>query len=380
MEFSEKNQDFPQSKDALKTEEYFINMGPQHPSTHGVLRLVLNLDGETVLDVVPHLGYIHRGIEKMCESNTWIQNVHLTDRIDYLSAMHCNWAYCLAVEKLAQIAVPSRAEYIRVLVSELNRLASHCLWFGAYGMDVGAQTAFFYGFRERELIVDLLEELCGQRLTYHYIRIGGVACDLPVGFENKVKTILPVLKKAILEYEELISKNIIFQMRTKDIGVLNSKRAVAYGCSGPVLRASGICFDLRKDETYSVFKNCVFDIPVGEKGDSWDRYQVRIEEMRQSIRILEQILEMIPEGTIAEKIPRVFKPPVGESYARLETSRGEMGVYVASDGSVKPTRVKFRTACFNNLECLPEISRGLKVADVVSILGSLDLVIPDIDR
>jgi len=369
----------PQSKDALKTEEYWINMGPQHPSTHGVLRLVMKLDGETVLQVVPHLGYIHRSIERMCEWDTYPQLVHFTDRMDYLSAMMTNWSYVQSVEKSMGVVVPERAEYIRVMMAELNRLASHAMWFGAYCMDLGAATAFFYGFREREMVVDLFESICGQRLTYNYMRIGGVAKDLTDDFAPRVRDICETFKRAIAEYEGLVTCNVIFQQRTKGIGVLTAEKAISYGCSGPVLRGSGVKHDLRKDEPYSVYGRFQFDVPVGSKGDCFDRYQVRIEEMRQSVRILEQAIAQVPGGPFIADVKAV-RPPKGDWYARLETARGDMGVYFVSQGGVKPYRMKFRTACFNNLACLPEIGVGWKVADVVSILGSLDVVIPDIDR
>ncbi len=369
----------PQSKDLLKTEEYWVNMGPQHPSTHGVLRLVMKLDGESVLQVIPHLGYIHRSIERMSEWDVYPQLIHLTDRMDYLSAMLTNWSYCMAVEKSMNLVLPERAEYIRVMMGELNRLSSHCLWFGAYGMDLGAATAFFYGFRERELIVDLLEAVCGARLTYNYMRIGGVAKDLPEDFIPRVKDICETIKRAIVQYEGLVTGNVIFQQRTKGIGVLTKEQAISFGCSGPVLRASGVKFDLRKDETYSVYNHFDFDVPTGSLGDCWDRYVVRIEEMRQSVRILEQAITKIPEGPVMADVKSI-RPAKGETYSRLETARGDMGVYIVSQGGPKPYRVKYRTACFNNLACLPAISVGWKISDVVSILGSLDVVIPDIDR
>jgi NADH-quinone oxidoreductase subunit D len=369
----------PQSKDALKTEEYWINMGPQHPSTHGVLRLVMKLDGETVLQVVPHLGYIHRSMERMSEWDVYPQLIHFTDRMDYLSAMLTNWAYVQSVEKSLGVQVPERAEYIRVMVGELNRLASHAMWFGAYCMDLGAATAFFYGFRERELIVDLFEAICGQRLTYNYMRIGGVAKDLTEDFIPRVKVICETMKRALDEYEGLVTKNVIFQERTQGIGVLSAEKAISYGCSGPVLRGSGVKKDLRKDDPYSVYDRFEFDIPTASSGDCWGRYLVRMEEMRQSVRILEQAMRQIPEGPVMADVKAV-RPPKGEYFARLETARGDMGVYFVSQGGTKPYRMKYRTACFSNLACLPEISRGWKVADVVSILGSLDVVIPDIDR
>jgi NADH-quinone oxidoreductase subunit D len=370
----------PQSKDALKTEEYWINMGPQHPSTHGVLRLVMKLDGETVLQVVPHLGYIHRAKERMSEWDVYPQLVHLTDRMDYLSGMLCNWAYTRAVESsLPGLVIPERAEYIRVMMAEISRLASHTMWFGAYCMDLGAATAFFYGFREREMCVDLMEAVSGARLNFNYIRVGGVAKDLTEDFIPKVKDICETIKRACDEYEGLVTKNVIFQQRTKGIGVLSREKAISYGTGGPVLRGSGVKFDLRKDDPYGVYDRFAFDVPTAETGDCWGRYQVRMEEMRQSVRILEQAVKQIPEGPVMADV-KAIRPPKGEYFSRSETARGEMGVYFVSEGGTKPYRMKYRTACFSNLAPLAEISVGCKVADVVSILGSLDVVIPDIDR
>jgi NADH-quinone oxidoreductase subunit D len=369
----------PQAKDALKTEEYWINMGPQHPSTHGVLRLVMKVDGETVLQVIPHLGYIHRAKERMSEWDVYPQLVHLTDRMDYLSGMLCNWAFCNSVEKGMGLAIPERAEYIRVIMAELSRLASHTMWFGAYCMDLGAVSAFFYGFREREMVVDLFEAVSGARLNFNYIRIGGVAKDVNEDFVPRVRQICETIKRAVDEYEGLVTKNVIFQMRTKGIGILSAEKAISYGCGGAVLRGSGVKFDLRKNDPYSIYPQLQFDIPTGKNGDCWDRYQVRMEEMRQSVRILEQAIAKLPEGPVMADV-KAIRPPKGEFFARQETARGEMGVYFVSQGGTKPYRMKYRTACFNNLAPLGEMSVGWKIADVVSILGSLDVVIPDIDR
>lgn len=371
----------PEAKDGLKTEEYYINMGPQHPSTHGVLRLVMRLDGETVLEVIPHLGYIHRSMERMSEWDDLTQCIHLTDRQDYLSGMLCNWAMCLSIEKAAGLVVPERAEYIRVIIGELNRLSSHCLWFGAFCMDLGAVSAFFYGFREREQIVDLFEAVCGARLTYNYIRPGGVAKDVTEDFEAKVKEICQTLKTAIVEYETLVSGNAIFQMRTKGVGVLSREKAISYGCSGPTARASGVDIDLRRDDPYSIYDRFDFKIPVATEGDCLARYTVRIEEMRQSISIIEQALAGMPAGPVMGTVPRLLKLPKGEeTYSRLETARGDMGVYLVGNGTTRAYRCKYRSACFSNLSALAEMSVGHKIADVVAILGSIDVVIPDIDR
>jgi NADH-quinone oxidoreductase subunit D/NADH-quinone oxidoreductase subunit C/D len=320
-------------------------------------------------------------MERMSEWDDLTQCVHLTDRQDYLSGMLCNWALCLGIERSAGLVVPERAEYIRVIMGELNRLSSHCLWFGAFCMDLGAFSAFFYGFREREMIVDLFEAVCGARLTYNYIRPGGVARDITPDFEDKARDICETLKKAIEEYETLVTGNIIFRKRTEGIGVLSAEKALSYGVSGPTLRASGPAIDLRKTDPYSIYDRFDFDIPTATQGDCLARYNVRIEEMRQSIRIIEQALEKIPGGPVLGDVPRLLKLPKGEStYSRLETARGDMGVYLVGNGTTRAYRCKYRSACFSNLSALADISVGHKIADVVAILGSIDVVIPDIDR
>ncbi|MHB9154627.1 MAG: NADH-quinone oxidoreductase subunit D [Endomicrobiales bacterium] len=362
------------------TEEYFLNMGPQHPSTHGVLRLVLRMDGEVVLEAVPHIGYLHRGFEKIAENRTYPQFIPYTDRLDYLASMANNQAYCMAVEKLLKVQVPPRAEYVRVLMAELNRIASHLVWFGPFAMDLGAITPFLYAFREREKILDLLESAAGQRLTYNYLRIGGLREGLPGGFVEKAKEFCDYFKPKIDEYDTLLSGNAIFLARTRDIGILSKETAIDYGCTGPVLRGSGMAYDVRKDDPYSVYPELSFDIPVGKKGDSLDRYRVRMEEMRQSVRIIEQVLDKLPQGEIMAKVPRVIKPEPGEVYARIEAPRGELGFFVVSDGSAKPYRLKIRAPSFSNLSVLGELVKGLKIADTVAILGSIDIVLGDVDR
>ncbi len=364
----------------ILTEEYYLNMGPQHPSTHGVLRLVLRIDGELVLDAVPDIGYLHRGIEKIAENRKYNQFLPFVDRLDYISAMLNEQGYCMAVEKLLNIKVPPRAEYIRVMVTELNRIASHLVWFGPFAMDLGAMTPFLYAFREREKIIDLLESVSGQRLTYAYMRIGGVRFDLPEGFIGKVHEFCEYFKPKIDEYEKLLTENIIFLKRTKDIGILTEEMAINYGCSGAVLRGSGFKYDVRKNCPYSIYPDINFDIPIGKTGDSWDRYKVRIEEMRQSIRIIEQVAKRIPEGEIMAAVPRVIQPPAGEVYTRVESSRGDLGFFIVSDGSVNPYRLKIRAPSFSNLSVLPQLVRGLRVSDVVAILGSIDIVLGEVDR
>lgn len=362
------------------TEEFYLNMGPQHPSTHGVLRLVVKLDGETVKGIVPHLGYIHRSVEKMGESQTYLQNIHLTDRLDYLSCHMCNLSLCMAVEKGADIGVPERGEYIRVIVCELQRLQSHLLWWACFGMDLGALTAFLYGFQQREEITDIFEELCGARLTMNYFRPGGSSSDLPDTFIPRCKVLLENMKKSLEEYQDLIGGNMIIQERCQGIGVLSKADAISYGCSGPIARASGVDYDLRRDDPYSVYDRFDFDVPLGTTGDCFDRYVVRIEEMHQSMRIIEQAIKEIPEGPYRSKLKPVVKVAEGHVYANIETSRGTFGTYIVSDKKTTPYRIKYRSPSFSNMSIINDIGTGHKIADLVTILGTLDPVIPEIDR
>jgi len=362
------------------SEEYFLNMGPQHPSTHGVLRLMLRLDGETVLEVVPHLGYVHRGIEKMAENQTYLQNIHLTDRLDYLSSHMNNLCFCMAVERALGIGVPERGEYIRVMVSELQRIQSHLLWWGVFGLDLGAITAFLYGFREREMITDIFEEMCGARLTMNFFRPGGSASDVPEGFLPRVRRLVERMKKALDEYHDLLTGNLIFQERTRDIGLLPAETALSHGCSGGVLRGSGVAYDVRRHAPYSVYDRFDFQIPVGRNGDCYDRYLVRMEEMAESVKILEQAAQDFPSGPYRSKTPATLVLPKGCHFAQVETARGLFQVFIESDGGRKPYRVKYRSPCFANLSVLNLLSVGHKLADVVTIISTLDLVIPDIDR
>ncbi|MGB2988928.1 MAG: NADH-quinone oxidoreductase subunit D [Candidatus Zixiibacteriota bacterium] len=362
------------------TEEFILNMGPQHPSTHGVCRLLLKMDGEVIVDLIPIVGYLHRALEKIAENRTYLQFIPYTDRIDYVSAMLCNHGLCMAVEKLAEIEVPQRAEYIRVIMDELNRIASHLVWLGTFALDLGAITPFLYCFREREMILDLIEMTCGQRMTFNYMRVGGVSRDLPKEFIPKAREFVKYFKPRVDEYEAILTQNPIFLGRTKGVGILDKKTAIDYSVTGPNLRATGLRWDLRKEEPYSVYDKFEFDIPTGTKSDTWDRYMVRIQEMRQANRIVEQALESIPEGEIKAKTKAVFKPPKGEAYARVESTRGEMGFYVVSEGDTMPYRLKLRTASFSNLSVLPEMVRGWKIADLVVIFASLDVIMPDVDR
>jgi NADH-quinone oxidoreductase subunit D/NADH-quinone oxidoreductase subunit C/D len=362
------------------SEEYFLNMGPQHPSTHGVLRLVLRLDGESVLGVVPHLGYVHRGLEKVAESQTYLQNIHLTDRLDYLSSHINNLGYCMAMEQALDIGVPDRGEYIRVMISELQRIQSHLLWWGVSGMDLGAVTTFLYGFKERELITDIFEELCGARLTMNFFRPGGSFADVTDNFIPRIKQVIEVMHKALDEYNTLLTGNIIFQERTKNIGVLSKETALSYGCSGAVLRASGVSYDVRKNDPYSIYDRFDFDVPLGSNGDCFDRYCLKMEERAQSVRILEQAVQTFPEGPYRSQQKAVYKLPAGSYYSQVETARGLLGTYIVATGGPKPYRVKFRSPSFSNLNILNELAVGHKIADVVTILATLDFVVPDLDR
>ncbi len=362
------------------SEEYFLNMGPQHPSTHGVLRLVLKLNGESVLDVVPHLGYVHRGIEKMMESQTYLQNIHLTDRLDYLSSHINNLGYCLAIEQALDIGVPERGEYIRIMVSELQRIQSHLLWWGVCGMDLGAITTFLYGWKEREIITDIFEELCGARLTMNFFRPGGSFADVPDTFIPRIQKVIEIMNVALDEYNTLLTNNIIFQERTRDIGILSKEKALSYGCTGPVLRASGVSYDVRRNDPYSIYDRFDFDIPIGTVGCSFDRYWIRMEEMAQSVRILEQAVKDFPGGPYRSKAQAAYSLPQGSYYSQVETARGLLGIYIIAEGGAKPYRIKFRSPSFSNLSVLRDIAVGHKIADMVTILATLDFVVPEIDR
>ncbi len=371
-------------KQAITTDgsegELIINMGPQHPATHGVLHLVITLDGETIKKIEPHLGYIHRSIEKMCESLTYRQFIYVTSRMDYLSSHINNLGCALNVEKSMQIEVPQRAKVIRVLMSELTRIASHELWLGAMAMDLGAFTPFFYSFRERELITDIMEETCGARLTMNYIVPGGVIYEIHPDFQTKVKAFIKQFKQKVLDFEDLVTNNVIFQNRTKGVGILSKEDAISYGCTGPVGRASGVSCDIRKIFPYEVYDSVDFDEVLENAGDSFARYIVRVKEMNQSVRIIEQLIDNIPEGDFQAKTKAVLKPPKGEFYTRVETARGEFGVYIVSEGGTTPYRIKFRSPGFSNLSALDHMAKGSKIGDLMATMGTLDLVIPDIDR
>jgi NADH-quinone oxidoreductase subunit D len=357
-----------------------INVGPQHPSTHGVLHLVITLNGETIKKVEPHLGFIHRSIEKMCESLSYRQFIYVTSRMDYLSAHINNHGCALCVEKGLQVEVPARAKVIRVLMDELTRIASHELWWGAMAMDLGAFTPFFHAFRERENINDIMEETCGARLTMNYMVPGGVMADLHPDFQKRVKDFIKLFKSKVDEYDEMVTGNIIFQNRMKGVGYLSKEDAISYGCTGPAARGSGVNCDIRKLYPYEVYEKIDFDEVTEEGGDCFARYMIRIRELHQSIRIIEQLIDNIPEGDFQAKTKAVLKLPKGEFYSRVETARGEFGVYIVSEGGTTPYRIKFRSPGFSNLSALDHMIRGGKIGDLIAAMGTLDLVIPDIDR
>jgi NADH-quinone oxidoreductase subunit D len=371
-----------QVKDVIlgEQEEYVINMGPQHPSTHGVLRLVVSLKGEIVKNVQPHLGYIHRGIEKMCESITYPQIIHLTDRMDYLSAHINNEAVCLTVEKALETEITDRIKVIRTIMSELTRIQSHQLWWASFGMDLGGLTCFFYGLRDREKILDIFEETCGSRMIVSYNCPGGLMYDIHPNFQKRVKDFIKYFRKILPEYDQLLSGNVIFMERSKGIGKLSLEDAISYGVTGPTGRASGFSCDIRKHEPYSAYDRVKFNEVIRYEGDTYARYMVRIDEMRESMNIIDQLIENIPEGPYAVKMKPVIKLPEGEYFQRVETARGELGVFIISNGNKNPYRVKFRSPNFVNLGALNHIAKDFKIADLVAIGGSLDLVIPDIDR
>lgn len=365
----------------LKTEPFALNFGPVHPSTHGVYRMRTTLDGEVVIDLEPVVGYLHRGIEKLTEERTYGGIIPLTDRLDYISPMSNNLAYCLAVEKLAGIKIPERAEYIRVIMAELQRLANHCVAVGSFLNDAGAYfTPFMYTFRERERIIDLFDMVCGQRLTYNYMRIGGVSQDIPEEFLPALKKLIERLTVFIEEYETLLKENEILLARAKGVGILERETAINCGISGPVARASGIKRDLRKDDPYSIYDRFDFDIPTAETGDCYDRYRVRIAEMHQSLRILEQAVKDIPGGPARADVPHIIRPPAGEAYGRLEAPKGELGFYIVSDNSIAPYRCHIRPTSLINLSALRDMVKGWKVADLIIIFGSIDITMGEVDR
>jgi NADH-quinone oxidoreductase subunit D len=383
-----------------------LNMGPQHPSTHGVLRVILEMDGEIVVKAEPVIGYLHTGIEKSCEAKTYSQVITLTDRIDYLCPLSNNLGYCLAVEKLLGLEVPKRAQYVRVLLTELTRVASHLVWLGTHAIDLGAMSVFLYCFREREEIMKIFEFVSGQRMMTSYFRVGGLALEPPTGWLDKVRRVIDAMPGHVDEYEDLLTKNRIWMARTKGVGMLSAEDAIAMGVSGPLLRASGVAYDVRKAFPYSSYEEFDFNIVTNSGGDCYARYIVRVAEIRESLKIIRQAMEKVPaEGPIRTEAPGIvppareemktsiegliyhfkiftegFAPPPGEVYQAIESPRGEMGVFVASDGSNKPYRVKFRTPSFVNLQSLPRLCEGRLIADVVACIGTTDIVLGEVDR
>jgi NADH-quinone oxidoreductase subunit D len=373
------NQDTPQAT-FLDANEIVINMGPQHPSTHGVLRVILKLDGEKILGTECVIGYLHRGVEKIAENRTYVQFAPYVDRMDYVAAVSNGLGYCEAVEKLLNTEAPPRARYVRTILTELNRISSHLLWLGTHALDLGAITPLFYTFREREEILKIFENYCGARLTTHAFRIGGLQYETYDGFEEEVKAFCDYFPPKVDEYETLLTGNRIWLERTKGVGILKAEEAIDMSVTGPVLRASGVKWDLRKAKPYAAYSELDFDIPTGQNGDTFDRYMVRMEEMRQSIRIVKQAVAKIPEGPIMGKVPKIMKPPAGEIYHAIEAPKGELGYYIVSDGSTQPYRIRVRPPCFINLQALDRMCRGHLVADVVAIIGTIDIVLGEVDR
>ena len=371
--------------EAYAGEEMILNMGPQHPSTHGVLRLELETDGEIVRRVIPHIGYLHRCFEKHAENVDYPGVIPYTDRMDYVASMNNSLGYALAVEKLMKLEVNARVQTLRVIMAELNRIASHLLSIGTYAMDIGSFTPFLHCFREREKILDLFEWTCGARLLYNYNWVGGVSHDIPEGFAEKTREFLRQFAPVIPEVDELLSYNKIFLERTARVGVITEEMALSYNITGPNLRGSGVHWDLRKDASYSGYETYDFTVPVGigkfgPLGSCWDRYYVRVREMEESIKIIRQALDRLPEGDVQEKVPKKVKPPKGEAYGRTETPRGELGYYIVSDGGNNPYRVKVKSPCFTALSILPEIAKGEMVADIIALIGSIDIVMGELDR
>jgi len=364
----------------LDSTELVLNMGPQHPSTHGVLRVILKLDGEKVLGTDCVIGYLHRGVEKIAENRTYAMFNPYVDRMDYVAAISNGLGYCLAVEKLLNVEAPPRAQAVRVILTELNRITSHLVWLGTHALDIGAITPVFYCFREREEALKIFENYCGARLTTHAFRIGGLQYETYEGFEREVLEFCDMFLPKVDEYEELLTNNRIWGGRLKDVGVLTADECKEYGVTGPVLRAAGVKWDLRKAQPYSGYDQYEFEIPTCENGDTYDRYVVRMQEMRQAVRIMRQAVEKLAQGPIMAKVPKVIKPPVGEVYISIEAPKGELGYYVVSDGSLQPYRVRVRPPSFVILQALDRMVAGGLVADVVAVIGTLDIVLGEVDR
>ena len=362
------------------TVDMMLNMGPQHPATHGVFRMVLTIDGERVVDVVPHIGYLHRGSEKLCEGESYGQVVTLFDRMDYVSNLNNELAFCRAAERLMGIEVPDRAQYIRVILAELNRVASHVLFIGTYAIDLGAMTPVMYGFRERERIQNLFEAVTGARMMHNFIRIGGVKEDVPDDFVPRVRKLIDEVRSGVEEMDRLLTFNEVFLARTRNVGVIDAATAISCGLTGPSLRASGVAYDVRKDDPYEVYPYLNYRVPIAENGDCWDRYYVRLQECYESLSMIGQCLDQIEPGLTMVQMRRIVRPPKGEVYVHSENPRGDIGVYLVSDGSDKPYRVKIRPPSFCNLVGLRPMLRDAYVADAVAVLGSLDIVLGEVDR
>lgn len=364
----------------LRTEEMLLNVGPQHPSTHGVFRLVIKIDGEIIKEATPVIGYLHRGTEKLAEDLQYTQIIPYTDRLDYLSAMTNNYVVCHAVETMMGLEVPERAEYLRVLAMELGRVASHLVWWGTFLLDIGAVSPFLYAFREREMIINMLNELSGARLTFNYMRVGGVKWDAPEGWLDKVKEFVPYMRRQLADYHTLVSGNEIFLNRVKGIGAYTKEDALDYSLSGVNLRCTGVKWDLRKDEPYSIYDRFTFDVPTAEEGDCYARYRLRLAEIEESLKIIEQACEQFPaDGPIMAKVPKIIKAPAGEAFVRIESPRGEIGCYISSDGKKEPYRLKFRRPSFHNLQILPKLLEGENMANLIVILGAIDIVLGEVD-
>jgi NADH-quinone oxidoreductase subunit C/D len=391
--------------DSRRREELLLNMGPQHPSTHGVLRIVLELDGERIVKATPDLGYLHRGVEKLCEGLAYMQIIPHTDRLDYVCAMANNYAYVRAVEKLLGISIPERGEYIRTIVAEMQRIVGHLFWLGTQALDIGAMTVFFWTFRERETLLDMFEKLCGARLTLNYYRIGGVDSDFTPDLVLRLKTFLDTFPDKVKEYDSLIAANRIWLGRTKHVAVISAEDAISFGCTGPVLRGSGVAYDVRKYEPYGVYDKVDWEVPIGKNGDTYDRYWVRMEEMRQSARIIKQCLDQLPQGQIIADAPQYipppkplvmrdmeslihhfiiftqgFKPPKAETYCATEAPKGELGFFIVSDGSARPYRLKIRAPSFVHMGAFDHMARGYLISDIITIFGTYDIVMGECDR
>jgi NADH-quinone oxidoreductase subunit C/D len=393
------------STGSRRREELLLNMGPQHPSTHGVLRVVLELDGERIVKATPDLGYLHRGVEKLSEGLAYMQIIPHTDRLDYVCAMANNYAYVRAVEKLLGITIPERAEYVRTIVAEMQRIIGHLFWLGTQALDIGAMTVFFWTFREREILLDLFEKLCGARLTLNYYRIGGVDSDFTPDLVQRLKAFLDTFLEKIREYDSLLASNRIWLGRTKNVAVISAEDAINFGCTGPVLRGSGVAYDIRKSEPYGAYDKVEWEVPIGKNGDTYDRYWIRMEEMRQSARIIKQCLDQMPPGPIIADVPQYipppkpqvmrdmeslihhfiiftqgFKPPKGEIYCATEAPKGELGFFIVSDGSARPYRLKIRSPSFVHMGAFDHMARGYLISDIITIFGTYDIVMGECDR